>query len=178
MIPTELYIKLQQIPAHTGEGCIFDDLSRRTNARISIEPTPLINTTEHIMKIGVAVSNHYLEELEMAMILVTKQFEIHRHETLSPNNIYYIPLYNHLSETTDSDDDDINDIDHEQDDNTSSIIQHQQSPTMAATDDSFSINHDTPDLHKEYSSTPNTSLTSWAPSPSLSVLLSTNSDVD
>ncbi|KAI8341070.1 hypothetical protein BC941DRAFT_200327 [Chlamydoabsidia padenii] len=112
LIPGELVNKLQQITAINGDGCILNDIAHETNTRITIAPKPLINTTEFILKVSAANTSNVLEQFVQATTLIGQQFQIHCHEALSPNNIYYTPFCEYQPAITNTDDDDVGQHEH------------------------------------------------------------------
>ncbi|CAO3591506.1 unnamed protein product [Absidia cylindrospora] len=104
LIPSELSVKLQKIPSKTTSGCILNEIAAITNSRITIEPSPLVNTTEHILEVSLPVGEKYLEHFTKAITMIGQQFQIHRHEALSPRNIYYTPFCYERPPITDDDD--------------------------------------------------------------------------
>ncbi|CAO3628252.1 unnamed protein product [Cunninghamella echinulata] len=72
-------------------GCILNDIVSSSGTTLSITGSPIKNTTEHVIHLSVRISNSYLEQINYALRIICMQFDQHRWEAFSPNNIYYTP---------------------------------------------------------------------------------------
>ncbi|ORX55021.1 hypothetical protein DM01DRAFT_1407072 [Hesseltinella vesiculosa] len=109
LIPGELAAHLQLIPSSLGDGgCILHEISDKSKCRIVIEPKPLPNTSEHIMRVSVnTMTAHCYKMFETAVTGIAQQFRIHRYKALSPHNIYFTPgCFTRPIEESDQDDED------------------------------------------------------------------------
>lgn len=92
LIPEQLIRRLRRIPSkNIKNGCILNDIVSSSGTTLSINGSPIKNTTEYIMHLSVRISNTYLEQYNYALHIICMQFDQYRWEAFSPNNIYYTP---------------------------------------------------------------------------------------